>query len=474
MAPEIDVGALDEALARTRERLLAERGEAGHWAGELSTSALSTATAVVALSLAARESRHCADAEAHGRLVRRGLDWIASHVNADGGWGDTVRSRSNMNTTALCWAALAVARGPDARLAAAAAGAERWLSERSGGLDPARLASAILAFYGDDRTFSTPILTLLALTGRLGPRAGAFAMVPQLPFELAAFPQSWYRMLRLPVVSYALPALVAIGQVRHRLGPAACPLARIVRRATRGRTLRVVRRMQPASGGFLEAIPLTSFVTACLAAAGVADHAVVREGARFLRETVRADGGWPIDTDLATWVTTLSVNALASGGLLKEALTPAERRGIADWLLAQQHAKVHPFTGAEPGGWGWSDRPGSIADADDTPGALIALHNLAADDPRVLRAARMGVRWLLRLQNRDGGVPTFCRGWNRLPFDRSAADITAHTARALALWSDRLPEGMRLCAMRACRRALACLARSGRADGSDSYRPTRG
>ena len=34
------------------------------------------------------------------------------------------------------------------------------------------------------------------------------------------------------------------------------------------------------------------------------------------------------------------------------------------------------FTGAKEGGWGWSDLPGSVPDADDTSGALVALHVL--------------------------------------------------------------------------------------------------
>lgn len=40
-------------------------------------------------------------------------------------------------------------------------------------------------------------------------------------------------------------------------------------------------------------------------------------------------------------------------------------------------------------------------------------------------------RWLLSLQNSDGGWPTFCRGWGQLPFDQSAPDLTAHALRAL-------------------------------------------
>jgi hypothetical protein len=33
--------------------------------------------------------------------------------------------------------------------------------------------------------------------------------VPAHPYELACFPQSWFRFLQLPVVSYALPARMA-------------------------------------------------------------------------------------------------------------------------------------------------------------------------------------------------------------------------------------------------------------------------
>jgi squalene-hopene/tetraprenyl-beta-curcumene cyclase len=64
------------------------------------------------------------------------------------------------------------------------------------------------------------------------------------------------------------------------------------------------------------------------------------------------------------------------------------------------------------------------------------------------------------LQNRNGGWPTFCRGWGKLPFDRSGADLTAHAIRALHAWSD-------LCdARREIQRGLKYLARVQRPDGS--------
>ena len=126
-------------------------------------------------------------------------------------------------------------------------------------------------------------------------------------------PQHWFRFLRLPVVSYAIPALVAIGQAKFHFDPPWNPLVRWVRRAALEKSLRVLERMQPASGGFLEATPLTSFVVMSLAAIGHADHPVVRRGVEFLVASAREDGSWPIDTNLATWNTTLSINALAEG-----------------------------------------------------------------------------------------------------------------------------------------------------------------
>jgi squalene-hopene/tetraprenyl-beta-curcumene cyclase len=232
------------------------------------------------------------------------------------------------------------------------------------------------------------------------------------------------------VVSYALPALIAIGQAIHRHHPPRNPLTLLFRALTKTSTLRLLERIQPASGGFLEATPLTSFVTMSLAGSGLADHPVAGKGMDFLVSSARPDGSWAIDTNLATWVTTLSVHALAA-----DALSPGERRTIRNWLLRQQYREEHPYTGAAPGGWAWTDRSGGVPDADDTPGALLALTLLKdGEDPEVTKAASAGVQWLLDLQNSDGGIPTFCRGWGKLPFDQSCPDLTAHAIRAWSAW----------------------------------------
>src|SRR5262249_12297996 len=107
-------------------------------------------------------------------------------------------------------------------------------------------------------------------------------------------------------------------------------------------------------------------------------------------------------------------------------------------------------------------------DADDTPGALLALHALGplSIDAGVARAAARGVTWLLDLQNRDGGVPTFCRGWGALPFDRSGADLTAHALRAWLAWRPHLDQSLRRRVDAAVPPALAYLRRVQRKDGA--------
>ena len=232
------------------------------------------------------------------------------------------------------------------------------------------------------------------------------------------------------MVSYAIPALVAIGLARFHHRRPLNPLARCVRSLAAGRSLRVAERMQPESGGFLEAAPLTSFVVMSLANIGRADHPIVRNGLRFLADSVRGDGSWPIDTNLATWVTTLAINALDDGSA-----EPAGRKCL-DWLLGCQHRVRHPFTGAEAGGWGWSDLSGAVPDADDTPARCWPWpENRAAggEHAAIQQSAAMGLDWLLRYRIATADFPPSPR-LGQLPFDRSSTDLTAHALRAIHAW----------------------------------------
>ena len=429
---------LQAAYRTVRQALLTQQRESGHWTGQLASSALSTATAVSALAvmerqLPANEEGYCAHESILARdssLIIRGLHWLAERQNPDGGWGDTDRSLSNIATTMLVQAAFNLTGVPV--VYGDLLDRAKAYVERQGGI------AGLRRRYGKDKTFVVPILTNCALAGMV-----PWSKVPSLPFELACMPQSWFRFLRLPVVSYAIPALVSIGQAKFVHRKPWNPVTRLIRQAAMERSLRLVEKMQPASGGFLEAAPLTSFVVMSLASIGKADSVICQRGLQFLHDSVRSDGSWPIDTNLATWNTTLSINALADE---ESAATLSADERLLEWVLSCQHNEVHPYTAAEPGGWAWTDLSGGVPDVDDTSGALLALAKFHRRVPqqskeRIEQAAAAGLSWLLSVQNSDGGWPTFCRGWGTMPFDRSATDLTAHALRAMRAWlvTGRLP-----------------------------------
>jgi squalene-hopene/tetraprenyl-beta-curcumene cyclase len=484
-APASDFGdRLLNAYAAVRDRLLQSRNAHGFWEGFLSSSALSTATATSALALA----RDPADTA----RIASGVAWLASSQNADGGWGDTTDSPSNLATTLLTTAALTLT-GDEGRTGALEK-AKEFLRQKHGvraSTHPASIVEAVQREYGEDRTFAVPILMNCALAGLVEWRD-----IPGLPFELAVLPHAWYKAVRLHVVSYALPALIAIGLLIDRRNPPTSRMRRLLRKIVLKRVLKKLQNIQPDHGGFLEATPLTSFVAMALLPPFGREQHVAAKCLEFLRMSQRSDGAWPIDTNLSVWLTTAAVSALDAGGELSR----IDRGQTARWIAAAQYSVRHPYTNAEPGGWAWTDLPGGVPDVDDTSGAILALMALGNEDsvvkatvheprgteevvgktPSMLpspslttssgpfccvahrgRLLAAGVGWLLDVQNSDGGWPTFCRGWGRLPFDRSAPDLTAHALRALtrAASIGRSPQ-------RAIRRGLQYLGRSQEADGS--------
>src|SRR5580658_1583656 len=120
---QIDLDRLRIAYETARNALLAERVPAGHWVGELSTSALSTATAAMAL--------HLDNPFEHRERIDAGMKGLAEHQNTDGVWGDAIKSFSNISPAMLCRAAFRIT-GAEKDYASVVEKLEDYLTSQAG------------------------------------------------------------------------------------------------------------------------------------------------------------------------------------------------------------------------------------------------------------------------------------------------------------------------------------------------------
>jgi len=343
--------------------LLDELNENGFWTGKLSSSALGVAVAIAAF--------HFHNPEENSKEIQLGFLWLKNNINADGSYGDTPESHGNISTSLLVYAALNLYSDQDPTIKKLQNNIAAYLHQNNMDVHSNLFIEAVLKHYKKDYTFSVPIVTMCALCGI--PGKDAFRNIPQLPFELALLPQRFYRLLNLSVVSYAIPALIAVGIVIFKKKKS-WKLTRWFRQSAEKKALKILTNSMPASGGFLEAIPLTAFVSLSLINAGFGNMEVVKKGIVFLKRMQRNDGGFPIDVDLSTWVTTLSIKAL--GNKKDAVLSLLQQERLSAHLKQVQNKTIHPFNGTSPGGWGWTNFSGSVPDGDDTPGAILSLLRL--------------------------------------------------------------------------------------------------
>ena len=147
------------------------------------------------------------------------------------------------------------------------------------------------------------------------------------------------------------------------------------------------------------------------------------------------------------WDTAMALNAVAiaqppgwekSAQAATEWLVPREVRRRGDWAL------TNPTL--ESGGWVFEYRNGFYPDIDDTAMVLIALARAGQREQTLARLPMdRGLRWVLGMQNRDGGWAAFDRDINRevltrVPFadhnamlDPSCPDITGRIVEAFGL-----------------------------------------
>ncbi len=177
------------------------------------------------------------------------------------------------------------------------------------------------------------------------------------------------------------------------------------------------------------------------------DHHLVRQAHKHLDELMVHDAEknhiriQPCFS--VVWDTGIAAYALTEAGLDRQ--HPAMQK-CADWLLSKECREAgdwvanvrHPV---EPSGWYFEFNNGFYPDVDDTAMVAMALRRTGGDD--AVAAGRRGVKWLLAMQNDDGGWAAFDRTVERpilehVPFadhnaiqDPSCPDIAGRTLECL-------------------------------------------
>lgn len=477
--------AVVDAIGVARAWLLARQEEPGFWCAELEGD--TTLESYMILLEAFFGRRGSARSSALARVVR-------AEMLPEGGWAQYAGGPPEISVSVLSYLALKVAGDP--------ADAPHL-----------RLAREVILRLGGAERANTYTRYHLALFGQL-----PWTDVPAIPPEMVFLPggpftvydmSSWSRTIFVPLsILYAARPVTAIppscgvselftggGGTSAPRGDAlkraflgvdrllkACervPGAGAVRRAAVRRAGAWILERLEASDGLSAILPAMANSVMALKVLGYDEaHPVLRRELDHLDGLLLED---PDDGSLRmqpclspVWDTVLASHALAQAGLGAE--HPALRRA-ATWLLAKQTSRPGDWSrrnDAPPGGWFFEHRNEFYPDVDDTCMALMVLRQARADVPPATQeaAVQRGLRWMLGMQNADGGWASFDRENDKrwlaeVPFadhnamiDPSTADITGRVLESLS----HFPEFSR--SHPVVQRALAFLRRDQTIDGA--------
>jgi squalene-hopene/tetraprenyl-beta-curcumene cyclase len=473
---------LRAVIERARHCLLRQQARDGHWCGELQGDTILESEYVMLMAFLGREGHE---------VVRKAARYILDQQLPAGGWSNYPDGPVELSVSVKAYFALKLA-----------------------GHDPSapamRRACTVIRRLGGAAECNSFTKFYLALLGQF-PYENCPAVPPEmllLPrwayFNIYAM-SSWTRSIIVPLsIFYAykpvrvLPPELCIPELFLRppmtsqwphpptgrwltwtnfflvvdqlfkrvdawgLGP--------VRQAALGRAVAWMREHFADSDGLGAIFPPMIYTVICLKCLGHGDDSPeMRWALHQLEELmIEEDGRLRLQPCFSpVWDTALSLIALADSGMAEA--DPVLEQG-AGWLLDREvrrsgdWSKQNPK--AEPSGWCFQYQNGFYPDTDDTAMVLMALSRVGAayDSPKSkvrnrtseerflhLRAqADRGVRWLLAMQNRDGGWAAFDREINhdvltKVPFadhnamlDPSCPDITGRVLEALGHYGYRV------------------------------------
>jgi squalene-hopene/tetraprenyl-beta-curcumene cyclase len=464
--PGLQNSGVEAALQAAKDCLLARQERDGHWVGELQGDTILESEYVLLMAFLGRE---------HEPRVQKAATYLLDQQMPEGGWTNYPEGPVDVSVSVKAYFALKLS-GHDPQ-------APHMLRARAviRALGGAARSNSFTKFY-------------LALLGQF-----PYGNCPAVPPEMMLLPRwmyvsiyamsSWTRTIVVPLsIFYAHKPVRAIprekGVAELFLLPPQTPLwphppskrwltwtnffigvdwvlkalERFAPRKLRAAAVRTATRWMldhfEDSDGLGAIFPPIIYTIISLRCLGYADdspemqYALKQLDDLVLEEadTVRIQPCFS-----PVWDTALSLNALAMAGesgqsrpVAKAArwLLDREVRRPGDWSVANQ--------GLEPGGWFFEYRNGFYPDTDDTAMVLMALARTGhAGTPQGHPAAERGLRWLLGMQNKDGGWAAFDRDIDheiltRIPFadhnamlDPSCPDITARVLEALGQFGYR-------------------------------------
>ena len=387
---------LARAIARASHVLLSAQRADGSWEERSDVGPVSTANVLVALHW----SRLLP-----GSDLEHGARWLRAQQLEDGSFRPyPFAPRGNLSSTAQCWAALAIAPGPEN--AAAAARAERYVSAHGG-----------LALVVDEMRHGDVSSLFLALAGLLAP--DRLPAPPLLPWLSDRFVGEFAERFHFGIAMGAMQLSLIAKRLRGEYGADGSRRSWLEKREHR-RAVELVCSFQNADGSWNSNTVQTALAVPALIAAGLSrDDERVRRASRWLlsRRVVDSSGTSFDVFSSDVWSTAFTARALMLGGV-----GPNDPRMVRamGWLLDAQLTVPQPEVdnrrpGAlRTGGWAFQTGNETMADCDDAGIVLSTLglaRGLGLSDRALLSridgASRTARAWLRGMQNPDGGWPAF-------------------------------------------------------------------
>ena len=480
LSTEPNVQSLDRirAAVQAAQRALGSlQKKDGHWCAELEGDSILQSEYLLMKWILRQEREPLVDGRP-GTTLRKIVEQLRSQQRPDGGWGQFPGSGIDISGSVKGYFCLKLAGdSPDAPHMRRA----REVILRMGG---AERCNSFTNFY-------------LACLGQISWNA-----VPSIPPEMVWMPKwfyfhlnkmsAWSRTMLLPlaIVTVLRPTrqldaqqgideLFVSQQARHRLKMRADVPAfwraffgsvdwimkrvhdvfgtrwrrRAIEQAFNWSATRMGQEMPAPTSGLGAIFPPMVYIQVVMQALGMSrGEPMVKRAERELDEFMIEEGNrirlQPCFSPV--WDTGIALYALADCGL--DATNPmAEAAG--DWLRSKEVRHrgdwaVNVAPGTEPGGWVFEYANAWYPDVDDT--AMVAMSLRRIGGPANIAAAERGVRWILAMQNDDGGWAAFDKTKDRpiyefVPFadhnaiqDPSCPDITGRVLECLSWHGLRL------------------------------------